>query len=46
MKVKEAIHKGVQWVSPDMPLPAVARKMKKYDVGIIPVGETSAMRPI
>lgn len=43
MKVKEAMHTGVQWVSPDLPLPAIAQKMKKYDVGIIPVGENDRL---
>ncbi len=43
MKVKDAMHKGVQWVAPDLPLPAIAQKMQKYDVGIIPVGENDRL---
>lgn len=39
MKVKEVMHKGVQWVAPDLPLPDIAQKMEKYDVGAIPVGQ-------
>ena len=39
MQVKEAMHKGVQWVAPDVPLPTVAQKMQEYDVGVIPVGD-------
>jgi CBS domain-containing protein len=43
MKVKDAMHKGVQWVAPDLPLPAIAQKMQKFDVGIIPVGENDRL---
>ncbi len=43
MKVKDAMHKGVQWVAPDLPLPAIAQKMQKYDVGVIPVGENDRL---
>lgn len=39
MKVKEAMHKGVTWVDPGMPLSKVARKMRTKDIGAIPVGE-------
>ncbi len=43
MKVKEAMHKGVQWVAPDLPLPDIAQKMQKYDVGAIPVGQNDRL---
>ncbi len=43
MKVKDAMHKGVQWVAPNLPLSAVAQKMQKYDVGVIPVGENDRL---
>ena len=39
MKVKDAMHTGVEWVSPDTVLPEVAKKMRDLDVGAIPVGE-------
>jgi CBS domain-containing protein len=39
MKVREMMHKGVQWVAPDTPVATLARKMKQYDVGALPVGE-------
>ena len=39
MKVKEIMHKRVEWVSPDTPLTALATKMLKHDVGAIPIGE-------
>jgi CBS domain-containing protein len=39
MKVKDAMHKGVQWVSPDTPVSELAKLMRKHDIGAIPVGE-------
>jgi len=39
MKVKDAMHKGVEWVEPDTPISKIAAKMKTLDVGAIPVGE-------
>lgn len=43
MKVKDIMHKGVEWVSPDTPVTAVAKKMQKHDVGAIPVGENDRL---
>ena len=39
MKVKEVMHKGVDWVSPDTPVAEIAKLMKGHDVGCIPIGE-------
>ncbi len=39
MKVKEAMHKGVDWVSPDTPITELAKLMSQHDVGSIPIGE-------
>lgn len=39
MKIKEAMHKGVEWVSPDTPVTTLAKKMRQLDIGAIPVGE-------
>jgi CBS domain-containing protein len=39
MKVKEIMHTGVEWVSPDTPLTTLAKKMQQHDVGALPVGE-------
>jgi CBS domain-containing protein len=39
MKVKEVMHKGVDWVSPDTPLIELARLMREHDIGCIPIGE-------
>lgn len=39
MKVKDVMHKGVTWVAPTELLSKVARRMRKEDIGAIPVGE-------
>jgi CBS domain-containing protein len=39
MKVKDAMHKGVDWVSPDTPVNELAKLMRDHDVGAIPIGE-------
>jgi CBS domain-containing protein len=39
MKVKEAMHKGVDWVGPDTPVTDLAKLMRKNDIGAIPIGE-------
>src|SRR5712672_1503839 len=39
MKVKDAMHKGADWVSPDTPVVEVAKLMCERDIGAIPIGE-------
>src|SRR5262249_1656192 len=39
MKVKDAMHKGVDWVSPDTPVSELAKLMREHDIGAIPIGE-------
>jgi CBS domain-containing protein len=43
MKVKEAMHKGVDWVSPDTPVTELAKLMRDHDVGAIPIGENDRL---
>lgn len=43
MKVKEAMHKGVEWVEPGTPISKIAAMMKKHDVGAIPVGDNDRL---
>jgi CBS domain-containing protein len=43
MKVKDAMHKGADWVAPDTPVAQVAKKMRELDVGSIPVGENDKL---
>src|SRR3990172_2303744 len=39
MKVKDTMHKGVEWVGPDTPVTELAKLMRKNDIGAIPIGE-------
>jgi CBS domain-containing protein len=43
MKVKDVMHKGVDWVSPDTPVVELARLMRDHDVGAIPIGENDRL---
>lgn len=43
MKVKQVMHKGVEWVSPSTPVTTLAKKMLNLDVGAIPVGENDRL---
>jgi len=43
MKVKDVMHKGVDWVSPDTPVAELARLMRDHDVGAIPIGENDRL---
>ena len=39
MKVKDAMHAGVEWFDPGMPIAHVARRMNELDIGAMPVGK-------
>lgn len=43
MKVKDAMHKGAEWVAPDTAVSQVAKRMRELDVGSIPVGENDKL---
>ena len=43
MIVKEAMHRGVDWVSPDTPVTELAKLMCDHDVGAIPIGENDRL---
>jgi CBS domain-containing protein len=43
MKVKDAMHKGVDWVSPDTPVTEIAKLMREHDIGSIPIGENDRL---
>src|SRR5882724_10948712 len=43
MKVKDAMHKGVDWVSPDTPVTELAKLMREHDIGAIPIGENGRL---
>src|SRR6476469_10484545 len=38
MKVKDVMHKGVDWVSPNTPVAELAKLMRGHDIGCIPIG--------
>jgi len=39
MKVKDVMHRGVDWVSPNTPITEIAKLMQGRDIGCIPIGE-------
>ena len=43
MKVKEVMHKGVDWVSPDTPVTEIAKLMCDHDIGAVPIGENDRL---
>jgi CBS domain-containing protein len=43
MKVKDAMHKGVEWVGPDTPVIELAKLMRGHDIGAIPIGENDQL---
>ena len=43
MKVKEVMHRGVEWVGPDTPLTEIAKLMRLHDIGAIPIGENDRL---
>jgi CBS domain-containing protein len=43
MKVKDAMHAGCEWVSPDTRITEIAKRMARRDVGSIPVGENDKL---
>jgi CBS domain-containing protein len=43
MKVKEAMHKGVDWFGPDTLITELAKLMCKHDIGAVPIGENDRL---
>ncbi|MDP5209798.1 MULTISPECIES: CBS domain-containing protein [unclassified Microbulbifer] len=43
MKVKQAMHQGVTWCSPDTPLEEVATILRDEDIGAVPIGENDRL---
>lgn len=43
MKVKDAMHKGAEWVEGTTPVATIAAKMRDLDVGAIPIGENDRL---
>jgi CBS domain-containing protein len=43
MKVREAMHKGVQWVDPETKVSELAKTMREHDIGALPVGKNDRL---
>ena len=43
MKVKDAMHKGAEWVAPSTTVIELARLMAKHDIGAIPIGDNDKL---
>jgi CBS domain-containing protein len=43
MKVQDAMHNGVDWVSPDTPVTELAKLMCEHDIGSVPIGENDKL---
>jgi CBS domain-containing protein len=43
MKVKDAMHTGCEWVSPETKVTEIARRMKRSDIGAVPIGENDKL---
>jgi len=43
MKVKDAMHKGAEWIPPETPVAQIAKKMRELDIGALPVGENDRL---
>ena len=43
MQVKDAMHKGCEWVSPDTKVSEIAKRMHQSDIGALPVGENDKL---
>ena len=43
MKVKEVMHRGVDWVSPATPVTELAKLMQAHDIGCLSIGENDQL---
>jgi len=43
MKVREVMHKGATWVTPNATVAEIARKMRQEDIGALPVAENDRL---
>lgn len=43
MKVRDVMHKGVEWVDPSTTVVELARRMRDMDIGAIPIGENDKL---
>jgi CBS domain-containing protein len=43
MKVKSAMHRGVEWCAPDTPIMEIAKLFREKDIGAVPIGENDRL---
>ena len=43
MKVKTAMHRGVEWCDPNTPVCEIAKIMLDHDIGAVPIGENDKL---
>jgi CBS domain-containing protein len=43
MQVKEAMHRGAEWMEPTASLVEISRRMRDEDIGSIPIGENDRL---
>ena len=43
MKVKDVMHRGVEWVGPETSIKQLAQMMRDDDIGSIPIGENDRL---
>jgi CBS domain-containing protein len=43
MKVREMMHRGVEWFAPDTPITVLAKAMRDHDIGALPIGENDRL---
>lgn len=43
MKVKDVMHHSASWTDPDAPLADLAARMRKEDIGALPIGENDRL---
>lgn len=43
MKVRDAMHKKVEWAQPTETVQNLARRMREFDIGALPVGENDRL---
>ncbi|MFZ5610379.1 MAG: CBS domain-containing protein [Pseudomonadota bacterium] len=43
MKVKQAMHAGVKWQTPETPVTEIAKIMRDEDIGAVPIGENDRL---
>ena len=43
MKIKDVMHRGVEWFEPGTAIAEIARKMRDEDIGAVPIGENDRL---